>query len=104
MSLFLRQQEGRFFVLSELQSVGRNNRLNLRDVALGGKFKLHLAKAGKPQLQFAVHIQHPGSFNAESGDIAVRQGGEVLLFAGDALDVYGDDRLSVNTTPSRMAL
>ena len=69
MSLFLRQQEGRFFVLSELQSVGRNNRLNLRDVALGGEFiSIHAPTQGATTLpllnsvnqfeymEYAVHV------------------------------------------------
>ena len=52
-----------------------------------------LAQPRKPQLQFAVHIQHPRSLHAESGDLAIGQRGEVLLFAGDALDVDSNDPL-----------
>lgn len=44
-------------------------------------------------MQLAVQVEVAGSLDGEGLDLAVGQGGEVLLLAGEALDVDGDHPL-----------
>lgn len=76
-----------------LEDVHGDHLADLSDVCLSDEFQFDLAKAGEPQLQFTVQIQHTGAFDGVSLDLAVGQGSEVLLLAGETLDVDNDDPL-----------
>ena len=66
---------------------------DLLDVGGAGELEDHGAQTGEHQLQLAVQVEVAGGLDGEGLNLAVGQGGEVLLLAGEPLDVDGDHPL-----------
>jgi hypothetical protein len=64
-----------------LQSIFGNHTTDFSDIGAGDKIKSHSAHAGKPQIQFAVHIKHTCGLHGVCLNLAVWQGGEVFFLA-----------------------
>ena len=60
---------------------------DLLNVGGAGELEDHGAQAGEHQLKLTVQVEVAGSLDGEGLDLAVWQGGEVLLLAGEALDI-----------------
>ena len=72
---------------SSSEGICRDDLGDLLNVGGAGELEDHGAQAGKHQLKLAVQVEVAGSLDGEGLDLAVWQGGEVLLLAGEALDI-----------------
>jgi hypothetical protein len=66
---------------------------DLEDVALAFELEADLAETGQPDVHVGVEVEGPRCLDRVSGDLAVRQRGEVSLLARDPLNVERDDPL-----------
>ena len=69
------------------EGICRDELGDLLDVGGAGELEDHGAQAGEHQLKLTVQVEVAGSLDGEGLDLAVGQGGEVLLLAGEALDI-----------------
>lgn len=75
------------------QRVGGDGLADGFNVGVACKLEFDLADTGQIDLQLGVQIKQAGGFQRKGADLAVRDGRVVLLFAGQALHVNGDDAL-----------
>lgn len=81
------------FGAAPLEGVRGDELGDLLDVGGAGELEDYGAQTGEHQLQLAVQVEVAGGLDGEGLDLAVGQGSEVLLFAGETLDVDGDHPL-----------
>ena len=62
-------------------------------IGSAGELKAHMAQRGEEQIQLGIQIEDTGGLHGEGHNVAVGHGGVILLFAGKALDVDGNDTL-----------
>ena len=79
------------FLLYFLQHFFGDHLADVGNVCRTDKLQLDASHTGEPQLQLAVQIKGTCGFYGKCLDLAIGQGSEVFLFAGDTLDVDGDD-------------
>jgi len=61
------------------------------DIEATANFEADATDGANEEVDFAVEIEGAGCFNRKGLDFAIRDRGIVDLFAGEALDVGGDD-------------
>ena len=76
-----------------LQNLFGNGLADIGYIGGTDKLKFHTAYTGEPQFQFAVQVKDTCGFYREGLDFAVGKSGEILLFAGNALYINGNNPL-----------
>ena len=61
------------------------------DIKSATNFEAHAADGADEEVDFAVEVEGAGSFDRKGLDFALGDRGVVDLFAGQALDISGDD-------------